>query len=96
MLDEIQLFAWNHKNVEHPEWLEFANVPDYITYVWDKSTQQFYEKKIISYPVPILMKDIQWRNVTRCFDWIRALEENKLPPEKSFLQKVYCFLFSSN
>ena len=70
------------------------NVPTNIIYVWDKTTQQYYERKSIPYPMPIKMNKIQWRNVTGCFDWNQAIKENKLPPEKSLLQKAYCFIFS--
>lgn len=86
----VRQYGLNEKNIEI---LEFANVPKNIIYVWDKPTKQYYERKEITYPMPIKMKDTQWRNVTGFFDWIQALEENKLPPERSFLQKVYCFIF---
>lgn len=89
----VRYYGLNEKNIEI---LEFQNIPSNLTYVFDKPTQQYYERKEVPYPFPILSIDVQWRNVTGCFDWIRALEENKLPPERSFLQKVYCFMFSSN
>ena len=87
----VRQYGLNEKNIEI---LEFVNVPTNIIYVWDKTTQQYYERKSIPYPMPIKMNKIQWRNVTGCFDWNQAIKENKLPPEKSLLQKAYCFIFS--